>query len=149
LGDFIEHSLDGQQPSEDSDDTTILKHVQLKDFVPVSTLERQIKDHHLVEFGYKPHLSTFEIELNTKIQPAFNRQFDLLIKDLKAHENAGYALYIFAEQAKQLERLNTIFNDLNTAIQFIPVATSIHEGFIDEDLKVVCYTDHQIFSTLS
>ena len=25
------------------------------------------------------------------------------------------------------------------------MVTSIHEGFIDEDLKIVCYTDHQIF----
>ena len=57
----------------------------------------------------------------------------------------GYDIYIFAEQPKQLERLNTIFKDLNTEIQFTPIATSIHEGFIDEDLKVVCYTDHQIF----
>jgi transcription-repair coupling factor (superfamily II helicase) len=146
LGDYIEHNKANVLNNEPvDDDTTILKNVQLKDFVPASTLERQINNHHLVEFGYKPHLSNFEIELNTKPQPAFNRQFDLLIKDLKAHESKGYDLYIFAEQAKQLERLNTIFNDLNTEIQFTPIATSIHEGFIDEDLKVVCYTDHQIF----
>ncbi|HPH24686.1 MAG TPA: transcription-repair coupling factor, partial [Chitinophagaceae bacterium] len=43
------------------------------------------------------------------------------------------------------ERLYSIFKDLNTEINFVPVATSIHEGFIDHDLKVVCYTDHQIF----
>jgi len=146
LGDFIEHNKTNVLKNEDAnDDTTILKNVQLKDFVPAATLERQIQNHHLVEFGYKPHLSNFEIELNTKPQPAFNRQFDLLIKDLKTHENAGYTLYIFAEQARQLERLHTIFSDLNTEINFTPVATSIHEGFIDEDLKVVCYTDHQIF----
>jgi transcription-repair coupling factor (superfamily II helicase) len=146
LGDYIEHNKTSVLNDEQSDDeTSILKNIQLKDFVPAATLERQMNAHHLVEFGYKPHLSNFEIELNTKAQPAFNRQFDLLIKDLKAHENAGYNLYIFAEQAKQLERLNTIFNDLNTEIQFTPIATSIHEGFIDEDLKVVCYTDHQIF----
>jgi transcription-repair coupling factor (superfamily II helicase) len=146
LGDFIEHNKTSVLNNEDADDdTTILKNVRLKDFVPASTLERQIKNFHVVEFGYKPHLSNFEIELNTKPQPAFNRQFDLLIKDLKAHENAGYTLYIFAEQARQLERLHTIFSDLNTEINFTPVATSIHEGFIDEDLKVVCYTDHQIF----
>ncbi|MFM2145719.1 MAG: transcription-repair coupling factor, partial [Bacteroidota bacterium] len=30
-------------------------------------------------------------------------------------------------------------------IPFVPVPESIHEGFIDEDAKVVCYTDHQIF----
>jgi transcription-repair coupling factor (superfamily II helicase) len=146
LGDYIEHNKNSVSSDEPvDDDTTVLKTLRLKDFVPASTLERQINNHHLVEFGYKPHLSNFEIELNTKPQPAFNRQFDLLIKDLKAHESKGYELYIFAEQAKQLERLNTIFNDLNTEIQFTPIATSIHEGFIDEDLKVVCYTDHQIF----
>jgi transcription-repair coupling factor (superfamily II helicase) len=132
-------------PDDEDDDSTILKHIRLKDFVPAKTIEREIQNRHLVEFGYKPHLSNFEIELNTKPQPAFNRQFDLLIKDLKTHETKGYDLYIFAEQAKQLERLNTIFNDLNTDIQFTPIATSIHEGFIDQDLKVVCYTDHQIF----
>jgi transcription-repair coupling factor (superfamily II helicase) len=146
LGDYIEHNKTSLLKDENADDdTSILKEVYLKDFVPASTIERQIKSHHLVEFGYKPHLANFEIELNTKPQPAFNRQFDLLIKDLKAHENAGYTLYIFAEQARQLERLHTIFSDLNTEIKFTPVATSIHEGFIDEDLKVVCYTDHQIF----
>jgi len=134
-----------QQVQDDEDDTKILKEVRLVDFVPAATIERQIKQRHIVEFGYKPQLSNFEIEFNTKPQPAFNRQFDLLIKDLKDHEAKGYGIFIFAEQAKQLERLNSIFTDLNTEIQFVPVATSIHEGFIDEDLKVICYTDHQIF----
>ncbi len=146
LGDYLESIVHSPQSTEeDDDDNTILKTVELKDFVPAATIERQILQHHLVEFGYKPHLSSFEIELNTKPQPAFNRQFDLLIKDLKTHEARGYELYIFAEQAKQLERLHSIFKDLNTDIQFTPIATSIHEGFIDEDTKVVCYTDHQIF----
>jgi transcription-repair coupling factor (superfamily II helicase) len=130
---------------DDEDETKILKEVSLQDFVPAATLERQIKQRQIVEIGFKPQLATFEIEFNTKPQPAFNRQFDLLIKDLKAHESNGYAIYIFAEQAKQLERLNTIFTDLNTELQFVPVATSIHSGFIDNDLKAVCYTDHQIF----
>ena len=43
------------------------------------------------------------------------------------------------------ERLNIIFEDLKSSIHFTPVPISIHEGFIDDDLKVVCYTDHQIF----
>ena len=130
---------------DDDDETQILKEVSLQDFSPAATIERQIQQRHIVEFGYKPLFAKTEIEFNTKSQPSFNRQFDLLIKDLKAHEAAKYSIYIFAEQAKQLERLNTIFTDLKTEIQFVPVATSIHEGFIDEDLKAVCYTDHQIF----
>ncbi len=136
------------QPSTfdlEDDDTKILKEVSLNDFVPAATIERQISQRHIIEFGYKSQLSNFEIEFNTKSQPSFNRQFDLLIKDLKEHENKKYSIYIFAEQPRQLERLNSIFDDLKTEIQFVPVATSIHEGFIDDDLKVVCYTDHQIF----
>ncbi|MGN6508414.1 MAG: transcription-repair coupling factor, partial [Chitinophaga sp.] len=54
-------------------------------------------------------------------------------------------LNLFAENPKQLERLYTIFKDLNSEFQFNPIATSIHEGFIDEDLKILCYTDHEIF----
>jgi transcription-repair coupling factor (superfamily II helicase) len=54
-------------------------------------------------------------------------------------------LNLFAENPKQLERLYSIFNDLKEEIHFNPIATPIHEGFIDEDLKIVCYTDHQIF----
>ena len=69
----------------------------------------------------------------------------MLIKDLKSWENKKFQLYIFAENPKQLERLRIIFDDLKAEIVFNPVATSIHEGFIDEDLKIVCYTDHQVF----
>ncbi len=93
--------------------------------------------------------AAFPIHFSTKEQPAFNRQFDLLIKDLKSWVGKGFALYIFAENPKQLERLRTIFQDLKAEIIFNPIATSIHEGFIEEDLKIVCYTDHQGISALS
>jgi transcription-repair coupling factor (superfamily II helicase) len=87
----------------------------------------------------------FIIEFHTRAQPAFNRQFDLLIRDLKSWEAKKYTVYLFAENPRQLERLHTIFEDLHAAITFTPVSHSIHEGFIDEDLKIACYTDHQIF----
>ncbi len=131
--------------NKEDEDAHILSDIQWKDFIKVAELKKIIEQKVLVEFGYKPLFANYEIEFNTKAQPSFNRQFDLLIKDLKAHEAAGYSIYIFAEQVKQLERLNSIFTDLNTEIQFIPVGTSIHEGFIDHALKVICYTDHQIF----
>ena len=130
---------------DDDDDTKIVKDVQRHDFVTPEIIEQQLKSRQIIEFGFKAGLSTSEIVFNTKIQPSFNRQFELLIKDLKQHEEAKYAIYIFAEQPKQLERLESIFTDLNTSLQFIPIATGIHEGFIDEDLKAVCYTDHEIF----
>ncbi len=135
----------GVQAHDEEDATKILKEIRPEDFVKAAVLEQQCQARHIVEFGYKPHFATEEIAFKTRPQPAFNRQFDLLIKDLKAHEGAGDAIFIFAEQARQLERLNSIFADLQTEIQFVPIATGIHEGFIDEELKLVCYTDHQIF----
>jgi transcription-repair coupling factor (superfamily II helicase) len=122
-----------------------LKDPTWEEFVKSDVIESELQSRHLVEFGYKPHFASEEIEFKTRPQPAFNRQFDLLIKDLKAHEGAGDAIFIFAEQARQLERLSSIFSDLHTEISFVPIASGIHEGFIDEELKVVCYTDHQIF----
>jgi transcription-repair coupling factor (superfamily II helicase) len=163
LGLFLRRMEEGKEKGtddEDEDESKILKEVKLEDFVPAATIERQIQQKHIVEFGYRPFFADAENALNknitatanitsfefaTKSQPSFNRQFDLLIKDLKEHEDAGYQVLIFAEQVKQLERLHSIFKDLNTEINFVPVGTSIHSGFIDEDIKVVCYTDHQIF----
>lgn len=144
---FLELMKEGRiiQSDDEDDETKIVKEVSWNDFVRNNVLESQLQSRHVVEFGYRSHLANFEIEFKTRIQPAFNRQFDLFINDLKVHEGGHYSIYIFAEQAKQLERLNSIFTDLNTEIQFVPIATSIHEGFIDDDLKVVCYTDHQIF----
>ncbi|MFZ9147093.1 MAG: transcription-repair coupling factor, partial [Sediminibacterium sp.] len=99
----------------------------------------------IIEFGYQPHLTKEKINFNTQVQPAFNRQFQLLIENLQSFEKKGYALFIFAEQAKQLERLHAIFTDLKTEIQFTPIVKNIHEGFIDHEHKLLCYTDHQIF----
>ncbi|MEO5781887.1 MAG: DEAD/DEAH box helicase, partial [Ginsengibacter sp.] len=85
------------------------------------------------------------ITFSIRSQPAFNRQFSLLIQNLKEFEQKKYNIYLFAENPKQLERLHSIFADLKAEIQFTPIPTSIHEGFIDDDLQLVCYTDHQIF----
>ena len=117
------------------------------DFISDSDLEKQIENRSRVYFGNEPvnRSSLLTIQSNTRTQPAFNRRFDLLIEDLKSWELKGFEVYLFAENPKQLERLRTIFEDLRSDIVFNPVTVSIHEGFINEDLKIVCYTDHQVF----
>ncbi len=82
---------------------------------------------------------------HTAVQPQFNRQFELLIKDLQQHAKDNYAIFLFAENPKQLERLHAIFADLKAAISFYPIPVAISQGFVDHDLKLVCYTDHQLF----
>ncbi len=121
------------------------KESHIDDFELVTDTEAKITKHTLIEWGFHQHLSVEKIAFNTQSQPVFNRQFQYLIANLQELEKQGYTLYLFAEQAKQLERLHAIFTDLKTDIQFVPIVKSIHEGFIDHDHKMVCYTDHQIF----
>ncbi len=146
----LQHFIDlvPSQPvkEEDADDKMIKKNVHPEEFINAEEFFLQLEQKHLVFFGHTaPGNAVFEIEFHTKQQPAFNRQFDLLISDLKSWESKGFEINLFAENPKQHERLFTIFQDLKAEVHFNPVATSIHEGFIDEDLKIVCYTDHQVF----
>jgi transcription-repair coupling factor (superfamily II helicase) len=128
------------------DDKNLIVKTNERHFVPTDTLEQQFRSRTVVEFGPKnTWRSGVEIEFRTKEQPSFNRQFDFLIRDLKQWESKGFSLFLFADNPRQLERLHSIFEDLKVEIPFTPVPVSIHEGFIEEDLKVVCYTDHQIF----
>ncbi len=134
-----------KKPLNDDDEHLEKKDVTNDDFVPVAAIEAQLQLRHVVEFGHTPHFGGIEITFDTKEQPSFNRQFDFLIKDLKNWEARKYNIYLFAENPRQLERVHSIFADLKADIQFTPVPISIHGGFIAHDLKVVCYTDHQIF----
>ncbi len=140
----------GHKPhNEETEEDINVKDFTADDFVKASLIEEQLKLRHIIELGkaYFSNIehSTFDIQYSTKEQPAFNRNFDLLIKNLKEYEAKKYNIYLFADNPKQLERLHVIFTDLKAEINVIPVPTSIHEGFIDDDLKLVCYTDHQIF----
>ncbi len=85
------------------------------------------------------------IRFDAKPQPSFNRNFDLLIEDLKSNSAKGLENYIFTDNVKQIERFYSIFEDLEAFIQFHPITKAIHQGFIDLDQKLACYTDHQIF----
>lgn len=134
---------------DDPDDKLEKKQVSMRDFISIPEWEEKIVQRHLVGFGhgdsFPETFSPFTIRHNTREQPSFNRQFDLLIRDLKSWEAKKFQLFIFAENPRQLERMQSIFDDLKAEVVFNPVATSIHEGFIDEDLQLLCYTDHQVF----
>lgn len=101
----------------------------------------------VIEFGRASFFKSEQrVSFNSKPQPSFNKNFDLLIKNLQQNTEAGYSNLIFAENPKQVERFYAIFEDLRAKVEFTPVNVGIHQGFIDENLKVACYTDHQIFN---
>lgn len=122
-------------------------------FLSVAAYQSQLNQFSLVAFdrlgGLKPDL---EIKFNQSPQSSFNKNFDLLINDLTNHTKNGFYNYLFASNPKQIERLHQIFEDILSAretsekpFDFEGINTAIHEGFVDHDLKIVCYTDHQIF----
>lgn len=86
-----------------------------------------------------------EIGFEAAPQPSFNKQFDLLIRDLKENTKAGFTNYLFTDNPRQVERFYSIFEDLKADVRFEPVGIALDQGFTDKALKVACYTDHQIF----
>jgi transcription-repair coupling factor (superfamily II helicase) len=128
----------------------ILKELTRADFEQSELWTERIKKRHLIEW-YNHSLERItgdeavKLQFATDEQPVFNRQFNILIDDLQKRINEKYTPYIFAENPRQLERLRSIFEDLNVQVNFVPIPTSISKGFIDHEKKVLCYTDHQIF----
>jgi len=129
----------------------MLKEISKDDFEEPNQWVQKLHNKHLIEW-YNHSIEKLTartinatITYATEEQPVFNRQFNLLIADLQNKIKQKYIAYIFAENPKQLERLKSIFDDLNAGIQFVGIPTSISKGFIDHGKKLVCYTDHQIF----
>lgn len=85
------------------------------------------------------------IDFQHRPQPTFAKEFKVLSGDLHNKQSAGYTNLIACNSAKQSERLYTIFNDMEHEVAFTPLVLDLHEGFIDPELKLVLYTDHQIF----
>ncbi len=91
-----------------------------------------------------------EIKYNTSLQPSFNKNFDLLLNDIKDKIYIGYKVFISSDNPKQLERLRNIFahnsGESSGRINlFEDIKHSVHGGFIDNNTKICLYTDHQIF----
>ncbi len=127
-----------------------IKELTKDDFETSEQWAAQVKKRHLIEW-YNHSLERITgdepttLQFATEEQPVFNRQFNMLIDDLQKRGAQQYVPYIFAENPKQLERLRSIFEDLNAQINFVPLPTAISKGYIDHEKKILCYTDHQIF----
>ncbi len=121
-------------------------------FTKSNALLQQLGNMTTIEFGTS---SVFpqpaEIRLHTSPQPAFNKNFELLINDLVKKRNENYQCLILSDNPKQIERLYAIFEDIQAnwpesgKVAIEPVYHSLQAGFIDHDLRLAVYTDHQVF----
>lgn len=102
-----------------------------------------------VEMAKSPYFSPESIlEWKGTPQPSFQKEFEMLLQHFKEMEGQGFRNYVFSESEKQLLRLREIFTQLDEeahTFHFTGVLGEIHEGFTDPQLRITCYTDHQIF----
>ncbi len=125
-----------------------IKHAEPKElFLDSALLKAQLKDFLLVEINSSNSgISTaLDVTFNTKPQPAFNKKFDLLIENLNDNRDAGYSNYIFCSTEQQAKRFHDIFEEVDETVHYQTIIFPLYKGFVDDDLKLVCYTDHQIF----
>ena len=145
LDDFFAKAIEAfSKLSED------IKHVEPEAlFMNSKSFKRQLKAFALLttETSTSSELigKAVTVQFNTHPQPSFNKKFDLLIENLNAYKARGYTNYIFCASDQQAKRFHAIFEEVNEHVDYKTIVTPLYQGFIDDDQKLVCYTDHQVF----
>lgn len=115
-------------------------------FTSATLIEHQLNNFACIEFGSRYFFNAIRtFDFSSSAQPSFNKNFELLATNLLEHQQQSYSNFIAAEQPRQVERLHGIFEEIHPEIRFQSLEFSLRQGFVDHTLKLVCYTDHQIF----
>ena len=134
----------GQMAGENKKGALVLQPEQL--FEQGTDFVEAAKKFSVVEFGRQFYLkNTTKVSWESQPQPSFNKNFDLLVANLGDNEKTGYLNLIVAENEKQIDRLQGIFQELDPTLKVQSMLLSLREGFVDKQAKLVCYTDHQLF----
>ncbi|MBB6460110.1 transcription-repair coupling factor [Flammeovirga kamogawensis] len=101
---------------------------------------------HRILFGNRKGLRTAEtITFDTQPQPSFNKNFHMLGEALEKQQLEGTRNIIVSDLPKQLERLQTIFEEIKPNLFVQELNLSLRGGFIDRQMNIACFTDHEIF----
>ena len=121
-------------------------------FVNASAFGKKALNFTIVEIGSKAIFKTEKLfEFHIQPQPSFNKQFDLLLNNLSDNHFNGIKNYLFCSNEQQAKRFHDIFETLDEANaedikkQYEAITLPLYQGFIDDELQIACYTDHQIF----
>ncbi len=116
-------------------------------------IEKKLGESRLVEF-HQPYFSRNE---NNKIvfsflpQPTFNKNFELLAQNIEENQSKGFFTVFLSDNPRQIQRIDTIFETISKKSQpenvfnYTSLLLNLHQGFIDLDLRIAFFTDHQIF----
>lgn len=117
---------------------------------------QDVARHRRIEFGqHQADTPSAVLHFHITPQPLFHKNINLLMQTLADYQAQGYQLYILADSRKQIQRLRDIFSEAGENddigegdkinLNFEPVESTLHEGFVDNDLHACFFTDHQIF----
>ncbi|MCB9186952.1 MAG: transcription-repair coupling factor [Flavobacteriales bacterium] len=134
-------------------DHTVGRAAPADKYVSSTEILESLEQKRVVEFGQRTYYrNSEEVVFDIAPQPVVNKDFKLLQKILIDNKNQGYENVLLVDNPGQVERLHSIFDDLplpdGTRVQkpfFTSIVLSIHEGFVNHELKLACFTDHQIF----
>lgn len=90
-----------------------------------------------------------------RLQPLYHKNFRMVAQSFNQLRTEGYRIFVLADSAKQNERLRDILSSpettgtadatAETSPPFTPVLKTLHDGFIDDTLRLCVFTDHQVF----
>ena len=134
--------------------------VQITDMLPEETLVWLDSSDMYKNKGFFPDLERFKkiymelplsrqdsesIRFSIAPQPVFNKNFEILTEDIRKHLEEGFRVRIYGEKKSQLERLQSILSQNGGIMPEFVAGKNIHNGFIDNENKICCYSDHEIF----
>ncbi len=123
----------------------------LKNLVDPEAFSRRMAEMKVIKFGMNamPESGAMRadatISFDCTLQTLYHKNFTLIASGFTEFLEKGYEIFILSDSEYQCERLRSIFEDRGDNISFTPVDHTIHEGFIDHQLKRCFFTDHQIF----
>ncbi len=133
-------------------DTAMEQDAPASIFIDATEFLESLNSFSIIEFGRQYYFQDADVLLYDQApQPSFNKSFDILISNLEENSAEGIQNFIFSDNPKQIERIYSIFDDIQQGkgrsdkFHFTTLNIALHEGFIDRDMKIACYTDHQIF----
>ena len=85
------------------------------------------------------------VQFRISPQPVFNKNFELLTADISNKMENGFKVFIYSERNSQIERLKSILVQNGGHVPGFICGPNIHEGFIDGEDRICCYSDHEIF----
>lgn len=115
-------------------------------FLDKAEMSKQLRQFRQLEFGNRfSRKADHVVQFDASPQPVFNKNFELLGKHLHENQLQHIRNIISTDLPKQLERLHLVFEEIapNLLIEDLPI--SLRRGFLDKELRIACYTEHQIF----